>query len=236
MPLSLRISAFARRRPVAAALLCLAALFLLSVARYVIWPPVWRLAYTNPETTAFIEYRREEWREKGRHKTVSRSWKKLDAISPNLRKAVVVAEDTFFWQHQGFDFGGIWDALERNLKRGKLAAGGSTITQQLAKNLYFSPERSILRKIKEAIVALRLEWHLPKERILELYLNSVEWGDGIFGAEAAARRYFGTSASRLTKEQAAALALMLPSPLARTPDSPYVRGEIGPLVARMRIE
>lgn len=227
-----RMAAFARRRPVIAVLLAVAVIFFLSVARYCVWPPVWRLADVNPETTAFIEYRLDQ----NPGAKISRTWKPLNAISPNLQKAVVVAEDTFFWQHGGFDLNGIREALERNLRRGKLAAGGSTITQQLAKNLYFSPEKSFLRKIKEAIVALRLELHLSKERILELYLNCVEWGDGIFGAEAAARRYFGVSASQLTARQAAALALMLPSPLRRNPDSPYVRKETDDLLFRMRIE
>ena len=232
MPRVSRMAAFVRRHPVAAALLVVAALFFLSVARYCVWPPVWRLADVNPETTAFIEYRLAQ---KPGTK-ISRTWKPLSAISPNLQKAVVVAEDTFFWQHGGFDLVGIREAVERNLKRGKLAAGGSTITQQLAKNLYFSPEKSFLRKVKEAIVTLRLELHLSKERILKLYLNCVEWGDGIFGAEAAARHYFGVSAAQLTARQAAALALMLPSPLRREPDSPYVRKEIDSLLFRMRIE
>lgn len=227
-----RLAAFARRRPVAAALLAASMLFVLSVARYCVWPPVWRLADENPEATAFIEYRLA--RNPGMK--ISRTWKDLNAISPSLQKAVVVAEDTFFWQHAGFDIAGIRQAMERNLQRGKLAAGGSTITQQLAKNLYFNPEKSLLRKIKEAIVAMRLEAHLSKERILELYLNYVEWGNGLFGAEAAARHYFGIPASRLTARQAAALALMLPSPLTRSPDSPYIRRETDALLFRMRIE
>lgn len=227
-----RMAAFARRRPVAAAALGIAALFFLSVARYCVWPPVWRLADANPETTAFIEYRLAQ---KPGTK-ISRIWEPLGAISPNLQKAVVVAEDTFFWRHHGFDLIGIREALERNLKRGKLAAGGSTITQQLAKNLYFNPGKSFIRKLQEALVAMRLEMSLPKERILELYLNCVEWGDGIFGAEAAAKHYFGVSASQLTAYQSATLAAMLPSPLTRSPSSRYVRKQAATIQARMRIE
>lgn len=225
-----------RSRPIRTALLTFLALFVLNIGRYAIWPFVGTLENQAPETTAFMEYRQKEWEAKGRKNTVRRTWKPLAAISRHLQKAVVVAEDSTFWDHEGFDFDGMWNALERNIARGKLAAGGSTITQQLAKNLYFSPEKSIVRKMQEAIVAKRLELCLTKERILELYLNSVEWGDGIFGAESASRRYFGVSAANLTPRQAATLAAMLPSPLRRTPASPIVRRHATTILARMRIE
>lgn len=227
--------AYARRRPARAALIAMLALFCLSVGRYAVWPPVGQLAEKDPRTTAFIEHRKAQWAKQGREKTVLWSWKPLGAISRNLLKAVVAAEDSTFWDHEGFDYRGIRDALARNIKRGRFAAGGSTITQQLAKNLYFSPEKSIVRKIQEAIVAKRLEWSLSKERIIELYLNVAEWGDGTFGAEAAARRYFGTSAARLTARQAATLAAMLPSPVKRKPSSPVVRRYANTILARMRI-
>lgn len=231
----MRLPAFSRPRP-RTVVLAILALFCLNILRYAVWPPVGNLARHNPETTAFIEYRQEEWENKGRKKTVKRAWKPLRSISPNLRKAVVVSEDSTFWSHPGFDFTGMREAMERNISRGRLAAGGSTITQQLAKNLYFSPEKSVIRKLQEALVAMRLEMNLPKERILELYLNCVEWGDGIFGAEAAARHYFGVGASQLTAYQSATLAAMLPSPLTRTPSSRYVRKQAATIQARMRIE
>ncbi|MDL2210816.1 monofunctional biosynthetic peptidoglycan transglycosylase [Desulfovibrio sp. OttesenSCG-928-O18] len=227
--------AYARRRPVRAALITVFVLFCLNIGRYAVWPPVARLAQDNPQTTAFIEYRKAAWKKRGQKKTVLRTWKPLRAISRHLIKAVVAAEDSTFWNHEGFDLDGMREAMERNIKRGRFAAGGSTITQQLAKNLYFSPEKSVVRKIQEAIVAKRLEWNLSKERILELYLNVAEWGDGAFGAEAAARRHFGTSASRLTARQAATLAAMLPSPIKRKPGSPQVRRYANTILARMRI-
>ncbi len=226
---------FSRRR-FTIAVLAVLGLLCLDIGRYAVWPPVGGLEKSNPDTTAFIEYRKEEWQRNGRKKTVQQTWKPLGAISPHLAKAVVVSEDSTFWSHDGFDFEGMRDAMERNLARGRLAAGGSTITQQLAKNLYFSPEKSVIRKLQEALVAMRLEMSLSKRRILELYLNCVEWGDGIFGAEAAARHHFGVSASRLTPYQAACLAAMLPSPLTRTPDSRFVRRQAATIQARMRIE
>lgn len=212
------------------------ALFALNIARYAFWPPVGHLAESAPKTTAFIEYREEQWEESGQKKTVRRTWVPLASISPYLAKAVVVAEDSTFWSHNGFDLAGIRDALERNLARKKLSAGGSTITQQLAKNLFFSPEKNLVRKIQEALVTVRLELFLSKQRILELYLNCVEWGDGIFGAEEAARYHFGVSAARLTPNQAARLAAMLPSPLIRTAQSPLVARHAVRIQARMRIE
>lgn len=232
---SMRLAKFTPPRP-RTVVLTILALFCLNIFRYAAWPPVGYLAETNPETTALIEYRKEAWEEKGQQKTARQTWKPLESISPHLVKAVVVAEDSTFWSHDGFDFTGICEAMERNLARGKFAAGGSTITQQLAKNLYFSPEKSILRKIQESLVAIRLETSLSKERILELYLNCVEWGDGTFGAEAAARHHFGTSASTLTAYQSAALASMLPSPLTYSPSGRFVRKQAATILARMRIE
>lgn len=230
------ITEYIRHRPVRALFIFFAVLFVASVGRYAVWPPIGRLAEENPEITAFMEYRQAERRRQGRETEIRRFWKPLSRISPHLRKAVVVAEDSTFWSHDGFDYSGMREALERNIARGKWAAGGSTITQQLAKNLFFSPEKSLLRKTQEAIIAKRLELWLSKERILELYLNVIEWGENTFGAEAAARRYFGTSAANLTPYQAAQLAAMLPSPLTRTPDSPIVRKHAATILARMRIE
>ncbi len=231
-----RLAAFCKRRPFYSALLALVLLFCLNIARYLIWPPVAYLADTNPGITSFMAYRQAEWADKGQKKSVRQIWKSLRHISPNLRKAVVVAEDGSFWTHDGFDLDGMQEALEKNLVKGRLAAGGSTITQQLAKNLFFTPDKSIVRKLQEALVTWRLEQSLDKDRILELYLNVVEWGDATFGAEAASRRYFGVSAANLTPRQAAQLAAMLPAPLRRTPDSRVVQKIANILLRRMERE
>lgn len=137
-------------------------------------------------------------------------------ISASLKRALVAAEDSKFMQHHGFDFDGMQKALERNEKRGRIAAGGSTITQQLAKNLFLWPEKSLLRKGQEAVITLMIETTWSKRRILEVYMNEIEWGKGIFGAEAAARHYFGIPASALSDYQAAMLAAMVPSPSTTT--------------------
>jgi len=179
---------------------------------FVTLPDVAGLAKSNPTTTALIEARRAEAAAKGLPFGVSRAWTPLARISPNLQKAVLMAEDASFYQHYGFDWEGLQEAFTRNWKKGKLQRGGSTITQQLAKNLYLSSDKTLLRKAREALLAWELERRLPKQRILELYLNVAEWGHGIFGAEAAASRHFGKSAAELTEDEAALLAAMLPSP------------------------
>jgi monofunctional biosynthetic peptidoglycan transglycosylase len=148
---------------------------------------------------------------------------------------MIAAEDARFVEHEGFDWDGIQLALEKNQKKGRVVAGGSTITQQLAKNLFLSPEKSYVRKAEEAVIAVLLEAMLPKRRILELYLNVIEWGNGVFGAEAAAQRYFGIPAARLSAEQAARLAAMTPAPrlFERNPDSIYLAGRVATILARM---
>lgn len=201
-------------------LLLLLVLGVLDVARFFVWPDVADLKKSNPETTAFMEYRKEQWENLGRKKkTVRHQWVRLRDISPNLVKAVTIAEDDRFWMHEGFDLEGIEEALLRNLEEGRLAAGGSTISQQLVKNLYFSPEKSLTRKLREAVVTWRVENALSKTRILELYLNCIEWGDGIFGIGAASHHYYGKSPSALTPREAASLAAVLPNPLKWTPTS-----------------
>ncbi len=180
-------------------------------------PEVAALAETNPSSTAFIETRTAQAHEQGRRVKSRQRWVPLSRISPHLKRAVIVAEDASFYLHDGFDWGGIKDAAISNLKRGKLQRGGSTITQQLAKNLYLSPEKNLLRKFREAIITRTLEKHLTKPRILELYLNVVEWGHHVYGAEAAARHHFKKSADRLTREEAALLAAILPSPRRHDP-------------------
>jgi monofunctional glycosyltransferase len=195
------------------------------------------LWYANhaPDQTAFMSYRLGEMREKSIAPTLKYQWVEYEKISRNLKRAMIAAEDSTFVEHEGFDWDGIQLAMEKNKKRGRYVAGGSTITQQLAKNLFLSPEKSYLRKGQEAIITLMLEYTLDKERILELYLNVIEWGNGVFGAEAAARRYFGVSAAQLSAEQAAKLAAMAPNPrfYERNGNAPGLRKKIGIIVARM---
>ncbi len=170
------------------------------------------LARTNPTSTALMEHRLATAAEKGSRLTQQWIWIPLSRISPHLQRAVIVAEDASFFVHEGFDWEGIRDAALYNLEAGEMKRGGSTITQQLAKNLYLSSERSLFRKAREALITRSLEHHLPKKRILELYLNVAEWGHGVYGAEAAARHHFEKSADELTEEEAAWLAAILPSP------------------------
>lgn len=193
-------------------------LLVVDVGRYFFIPDVSRLAHTNPGKTAFMEYREAEWRSEGRDKTIEQRWVPLRKVSPSLIKAVLISEDNNFWHHEGFDFKAIEGAIEKNIEAGEFKFGASTISQQLAKNLFLSPSKNPLRKMKEAILTWRIEQTLSKRRILELYVNVAEWGDGIFGIDAAARHYYGVSASRLTASQSARLAAALPNPVAYPPD------------------
>jgi monofunctional glycosyltransferase len=179
-----------------------------------------RLAKENPKTTAFIEQRKDEWVEKGTKRKIRQQWVPLSAISPNLRKAVIVAEDPNFYHHIGLDFYAIKLAFWHNIEERELEIGASTITQQLMKNLYLSASRNPLRKWREAILALRLERCVTKNRILELYLNVIEWGESTYGAETASRRYFGKSAAALSPSEAALLAAMIPNPRIYNPTRP----------------
>ncbi len=187
-------------------------LLVLDVGRYLVWPRVGVLETENPGVTSFMEHRLDEAEAAGKPLKLDVRYKPLKSISKNLQLAVTISEDDKFWDHEGFDLDSMEEAFKRNLKEGKIKAGGSTITQQLAKNLWFGPEKSYLRKLKEAIMTWRLERELSKQRILELYLNVVEWGNGIFGAQAAAMRHFGVSAAGLSPSQAARLAAVLPNP------------------------
>ncbi|HEY0994112.1 MAG TPA: monofunctional biosynthetic peptidoglycan transglycosylase [Kofleriaceae bacterium] len=180
-------------------------------------PDTAELADRNPTTTAFIDLRREEAADAGKPFKLQWQWRSLESISRYLRAAVVAAEDYNFYRHDGVDWHAIEHAAETNWERGSFAIGGSTITQQLAKNLYLSPRRSVFRKLREILIAFSLEDHLGKQRILELYLNVVEWGDGVFGAEAAARFWFHHSAQALSASEAVRLAIALPNPIARAP-------------------
>jgi monofunctional glycosyltransferase len=188
-----------------------------------------------PGSTAFMSYRMGELHDKNPDAAIRYTWVPYDKISRNLKRALIASEDSTFVDHEGFDWDGIQLAIEKNRVKGKTVAGGSTITQQLAKNLFLSPEKSYLRKGQEAIITLMLEKMLDKERILELYLNVIEWGNGVFGAEAAARRYYGTSAAQLTVEQAAKLAAMAPNPrfYERNFNAPGLRKKTNIIMARM---
>jgi monofunctional glycosyltransferase len=202
--------------------LCIAGL--LSIFSFLLMPEPSKLKKENPGKTALMEYREKASKERRRPYRISQTWVPLSKISPYLIKAVLIAEDDKFWNHEGFDYEAIQKAIEKDLKVKKYKYGGSTITQQLARNLYLSPEKSLTRKISEAIITWRIEKSLPKKRILELYLNVVEWGEGIFGVEAASRHYFGKPASALTPFEAARLASVLPNPRKYNPaaDQRYV--------------
>lgn len=188
----------------------------IDIGRYFIYPNISDLKEEKPIPTAFMEYRQEEWAEQNRNKEIQHRWVSMENISPNVIKAVLIGEDDKFWNHDGFDVKGMEQAIERSLKKGSVA-GGSTISQQLSKNLYLSPSKNPVRKIKEAIITWRIESTLSKRRILEIYLNVAEWGDGIFGIEAAARHYYGKSAKRLTAREASRLAAVLPNPIKYNP-------------------
>lgn len=174
---------------------------------------IWYWAGHNPQNTSFMQARLERLREKDPKAKLKQQWASYARISDELKRAVIVAEDAKFSEHDGFDWEGIQKALEKNQRRGKVVAGGSTISQQLAKNLFLSGEKSLWRKGQEAVITWMLEMLMDKERILEIYLNVAEWGNGVFGAEAAARHYYSVSAASLNAEQAARLAAMLPRPL-----------------------
>jgi monofunctional biosynthetic peptidoglycan transglycosylase len=166
----------------------------------------------NPATSAFMEDRLEVMQDKNPKAGLKHRWVPYKRISSNLKRALIAAEDARFVDHEGFDWEGIAKAYEKNLKKGKIVAGGSTISQQLAKNLFLSTKRTPWRKGEEALITLMLEAVMDKQRIFEIYLNIIEWGNGVFGAEAAAQHYFGVSAAQLGPEQAAKLAAMVPNP------------------------
>jgi monofunctional biosynthetic peptidoglycan transglycosylase len=204
-------------------LVALAVLFGYGAYIYLSTPDVRRLRTTNPETTAFMELRVREARAKGEKPRRDQRWVPYRRISPNLVRAVLVTEDAKFWQHDGLDYEQIKESMEVNLERGEFARGASTITQQLAKNLYLSPSKNPARKLRELIIARRLEAELSKQRILEIYLNVIEWGDGIYGAEAASRTYFGKSASQLSQPESALLAAAVANPRVMNPGQPTAR-------------
>ena len=189
----------------------------------------------NPASSRFMELRLEAQRDKNPKAKLAHHWVEYRDISVHLKRAIIVAEDAKFIDHEGFDWDGMQRALDKNQKMGAVVAGGSTISQQLAKNLFLSGERSWARKGQEALITAMLEIVMDKRRIFEIYMNVVEWGEGIFGAEAAARHYFGVPAARLTSEQAARLAAMVPRPrfFQRNPGPNYFAGYSATILSRL---
>lgn len=200
---------------------------------YLGWVLWWK--FMDPGSTSFMARRLGEMQEKNPKAEIRHFWVPYSRISNHLKRAVVAAEDDRFVDHEGFDWEGMQKALEKNQKKGRVVAGGSTISQQLAKNLFLSAAKTPWRKAQEAVITVMIETCWDKRRILEVYLNSVEWGEGIFGAEAAARRYYRGSATALGPEQAARLAVMLPAPrrFEKNPYSPYVNGRTQLILGRM---
>jgi monofunctional biosynthetic peptidoglycan transglycosylase len=189
---------------------------------YVGWIAWWK--WNNPGETSFMAREEAALQQKNPKAALRHRWVPYAGISVHLKRAVVTSEDARFSEHEGVDWDAIEKAYKENLKRGRPARGGSTITQQLAKNLFLSPDRSYLRKGQELVIAYMIEALWDKRRILEVYLNVVEWGEGLFGAEAAARHYYGVSAAQLGPEQAARLAAYLPNPkrYGRIRSGPYL--------------
>jgi monofunctional biosynthetic peptidoglycan transglycosylase len=213
-----------RGRHVLRGLAVVAALgFALVAYVYLTLPDVRVLATVNPTSTAFMRLRADEAADEGRKLRHVHRWMPYSRISRNLVRAVLVAEDSAFFEHEGIDLEQIKESIQINMETGAAIRGASTITQQLAKNLYLSPSRDPMRKLRELIIARRLEAALPKARILELYLNLIEWGDGVWGADAAARTYFGVSASSLSREQSALLAGAIINPRVLSPAKPNPR-------------
>jgi len=207
------------------------------VIAYQLWvlAHVWWWVDHNPGTTAFMQARLDELQEKNPKARLAHQWVPYARISANLKRAVIAAEDGKFLDHEGFDWDAIQKAHETNRKKGRIVAGGSTISQQLAKNLFLSGSRTPWRKAQEAAITVMLESLMSKRRILEIYLNVIEWGDGVFGAEAAARHYYGVTAAQLGPDQAARLAAIIPRPrfYDRNRNTPWIVRHTGVIRARM---
>ena len=215
--------------------LVLLALIALTLVQFWFAIHVWYWSRNNPEKTAFMEQRLEKMREQNPGAALKHQWVPYQRISTHLKRAIVAAEDARFLDHGGFDWEAMQKAYERNLEKGKVVAGGSTISQQLAKNLFLSSDRSWWRKAQEAVITLMIETIMSKRRILEIYLNVIEWGDGVFGAEAAARYHYGIPAAAVSPAQAARLAAMVPSPRRYTPGrtTPYLQRRTDIILGRM---
>lgn len=215
--------------------LVLLALIALALIQFWFLAHIWYWAGHNPQSTAFMDSRLERMRDKNPRAALRHQWVPYNRISNNLKRAIIAAEDAKFLDHEGFDWEAIQKAYEKNLKKGKVVSGGSTISQQLAKNLFLSGDRTWWRKAQEAVITVMIETMLSKRRILEIYLNVIEWGEGVFGAEAAARFHYGIPAASLGAEQAARLAAMVPSPRRYTPGrgTAYLQRRTEIILARM---
>jgi len=215
-------------------LLALFAIVIVADHGWTYWQ-VWRLREHNPRTTAYMQSGLARLRSSDPGARLEHRWVPYDLISDYLKCAVIAAEDSRFLDHDGFDVDAIQDAYERNAHSGRIRHGGSTISQQLARNLFLSPRRTYWRKAREAVITMMIEHALGKRRILELYLNVIEWGDGIYGAEAAAQHYYGKAAADLEPEEAARLAAMIPSPrlYTRNPSTPYLEERTATLLDQM---
>ena len=212
-------------------------LLLAAVIIYQFWifgNVVWWIWF-NPSTSAFMEERLDVLHQKNPDAVLRHEWVPYERISINLKRALIAAEDAKFLDHDGFDWEAIQKAYEKNLKKGKVVAGGSTISQQLAKNLFLSGRRTPWRKAEEALITLMIENVMSKRRIFEIYLNIIEWGNGVFGAQAAARYYYGVSAANLAPEQAARLAAMVPKPrfYDKVRETPLLERRTGIILERM---
>jgi monofunctional biosynthetic peptidoglycan transglycosylase len=203
---------------------------------YLSLPSVSHLKNQNPKTTALIDQRLREAQRAGKVLKIRQIWIGFEGIPALLKESVRVAEDARFFDHEGIDYEEISEAIQKNLNQGRYARGASTITQQLAKNLYLSTERSLIRKIKEFFLALRLEEELSKNRIFHLYLNVIEFGPGIFGVEAAARHYFGKSVGQLSLEEIVRLTAVIPKPLSENPtrNSSWMKWKAGWILTTLR--
>jgi len=196
---------------------------------------IWWWVDHNPDSTSFMRRQLSVLQEKNPNATLQYKWVPYSRISNNLKRAIIASEDSNFSEHEGIDWEALQKAYEKNAKKGKVVSGGSTITQQLAKNLFLSGDRSYLRKAQELVITYMLEYWMDKERIFEIYLNVVEWGSGVFGAEAAARHYFGVPAANLGASQSARLAVMLPNPrfFDKHQGSGYLARRTGLILRRM---
>lgn len=217
-------------------LLLLAVVFLLLCQAWYFLNVCWLIEH-NPQTTAFMKQRIAAIHEKNPDGKLHHRWVGYDHISNHLKRAVVASEDSKFMIHRGFDWKGIEHAFKRNMKKGKIVGGGSTISQQLAKNLFLSSSRTPWRKLQEAVITYMIEKMLDKRRILEIYLNVIEWGNGVFGAEAAARHYYHVSAGSLSRYQAAKLAAMVPNPrfYDKNRNTRYLKRHTATVAARMKL-
>lgn len=195
------------------------------VYEYLTLPDVSPLKKENPQITALMSQRTQEAKAAGKKARRYQLWTGYAAISARLRSAVLIGEDDAFYQHEGYDFDQIKESFQRNWEKKSFVRGGSTITQQLAKNLYLSTSKNPLRKLREFLISRRLEEEIGKRRILEIYLNVIEWGDGIYGAEAASHTYFGKPSKELTLREAVLLAAVIPNPRRMNPSRPSRRVE-----------